>query len=77
MLWTFVYLFLCEHAFSGINAVWYVLLFFFFWLRCATCGILVPQSGIEPVPPALGAWSLNHLTAREIPVLLPPPHLID
>ena len=54
-----------------------VAFFFFFWLRCATCGILVPQSGIEPVPPALGAWSLNHLTAREIPVLLPPPHLID
>ena len=23
------------------------------------CRILVPQPGIEPVPPALGAWNLN------------------
>ena len=23
---------------------------FFFWLHCATCGILVPQLGIEPAP---------------------------
>ena len=33
----------------------------------ATCGILVPQPEIEPVPPALGQWSLNHWTTREIP----------
>ena len=24
--------------------------FFFFWLHCVTCGILVPQPGIEPRP---------------------------
>ena len=29
-------------------------------------GILVPGPGIEPVPPALEAWSLNHWTAREV-----------
>ena len=29
--------------------------------------ILVPQPGIEPVPPAVEVWSLNHWTAREIP----------
>ena len=31
---------------------------------------LVPQLGIEPGPPALGAWSLSHWTTREGP--LPP-----
>ena len=30
-------------------------LFFFFWL------------GIKPIPPTLGAWSLNHWTTREVP----------
>ena len=41
----------------------------------AACGLLVvacmrdlvPQPGIEPGPPALGAWSLTHWTAREVP----------
>ncbi|XP_073665439.1 solute carrier family 22 member 18 isoform X11 [Tursiops truncatus] len=36
---------------------------------CAACGILVPQPGIEPVPPAAEAQSLNHWTAREVPVM--------
>ena len=31
------------------------------------CGILVPQPGIEPTPPAVEAQSLNHWTAREVP----------
>ena len=39
--------------------------FFFFGLRCAACGISVPQLGIESVPPAVEAWSPNHWTARE------------
>ena len=39
--------------------------FFFFWLHHVACGILVPQPGIEPVPPAAEARSLNHWTARE------------
>ena len=33
-------------------------------------GILVPQPGIEPVPPAVEAQSLNHWIAREFPMLL-------
>ena len=37
--------------------------FFMFWLHHAACGILVPQPGIEPTPPALEAW-----TVREVPV---------
>ena len=28
---------------------------------------LVPWPGIEPVPPALGAWVLGHCTTREVP----------
>ena len=30
-------------------------------------GILVPYLGIEPVPPAVKAQSLNHWTMREVP----------
>ena len=33
------------------------------------CGILVPPPGIEPMPTAVEAWSLNHWTAREVPVM--------
>ena len=42
-------------------------LFIYFWLRGAACRILVPQSGIEPMPPAVETRSLNHWTTREIP----------
>ena len=35
-----------------------------------TCGILVPQPGIEPTPPAEEAQSLNHWTAREVPIFI-------
>ena len=42
-------------------------LIFFLGPCCITCLILVPQPGIKP---ALGEWSLNHWTTREIP--LPP-----
>ena len=42
-------------------------LFLFFWLHHVACGILVPQPGIEPMPPALEEWSLNHWTAQEVP----------
>ena len=31
------------------------------------CGILVPQPGIEPTPPAVEAQSLNHWTTSEVP----------
>ena len=39
--------------------------FFFFFCHVA-CGILVPQTGMEPVPPAVAAHSLNHWTGREV-----------
>ena len=36
-----------------------------FWLCHSACGILVPWPGIEPMPPAMEVWSLNHWTARK------------
>ena len=42
-------------------------IFFFFGPRYVACGILVLQPEIEPVPPAVEVWSLNHWTAREVP----------
>ena len=32
--------------------------------------ILVPQPGIEPVPPTVEVWCLNHRTAREVLAIL-------
>ena len=32
----------------------------------STCGILVPQLGIEPTPPALEGWSLNLWTTEKV-----------
>ena len=45
--------------------------FLFFWLRRVACRILVPPPGIKPAPtpPAVEVQSLNHWTAREVPVL--------
>ena len=43
---------------------WYILIL---WLQHIVCGILVPQPGIEPMPPALAAPSVNHWTTREVP----------
>ena len=50
----------------------YYCIFFCFWphWRCEGCGALVPPPGIKPMPPALGAWSLNHWSSREVPILL-------
>ena len=50
---------------------WYSIQFwlkknFFFWLYPMACRILVPWPGIEPTPPAVEAWSLNHWIAREV-----------
>ena len=35
----------------------------------AACGLLVEACRVEPRPPALGAWSLNHWTTREFPMI--------
>ena len=41
----------------------------FFFFGCTSSGVLVPQPGMEPVPPAVEAWRPNHWTAREVPPL--------
>ena len=43
---------------------------FVFWLWLTACGILVPPPGIEPMTPAVEAWSLNHCTTKEVSVIL-------
>ena len=41
---------------------------FILWIfGCKVCGILVPQPGMEPTPPALEGKNLNHVTAGEVP----------
>ena len=46
----------------------FIVSFFFFLFGCITAsGILVPQPGIEPMPPAVEAQSPDHWTAREVP----------
>ena len=42
-------------------------LFLSFWPRCVGCRIFVPQPGMEPLPPAVEAQSLNQWTARKVP----------
>ena len=51
--------------FTFLNIAYQVL--FFFWPHCMACGILVPQPGIKPVPPAVEVQSPNHWTTREVP----------
>ena len=45
----------------------FLFVFLIVWPCRMACGILVPRPGIEPMPPALEAWSLNHWTTREVP----------
>lgn len=40
---------------------------FLFWTHHEACGILVPQPGVEPRPPAVKSLSPNPWTAREFP----------
>ena len=41
-----------------------------FFFHIEAFGILVPQPGMESVPPTVEAQSLNHWTAREFPLAL-------
>ena len=42
-------------------------LFIYLWLHYVACRMLVPQPGIEPVPPALEVQSSNHWITRGVP----------
>lgn len=37
-----------------------------FWPYPLAWGLFVPCPGVAPVPPAVGAWSPNHLTTRDV-----------
>ena len=42
-----------------------------FILLChGACGILVPQPGVELLPPTVRAWNSNHWTTGEFPMIL-------
>ena len=57
----------CVHpCFLFLNS--FLCVYLFFWPCSMACEILVPQPGIEPLPPALEGWSLNHWTTREAPI---------
>lgn len=47
-----------------LQALYYFL--FSFWLCPMVCGILVHQSGIEPMPPALGSTEAEPLITRGV-----------
>ena len=68
-VWTSTdYIFICD-CLSQSN--WFLLSFFLpfsiFWLHQAAHGILDPWPGIEPMPPTMQVWSLNHWITREVP----------
>ena len=44
-------------------------IYLFIYPHRVACRILVPRSGIEPVPPALEPRILNHWMARKVPLL--------
>ena len=52
-------------VYGYIFPIFNVSVFFIFCPKCTACGILVPQPGIEPAPPAWEAQSLNHWTTTE------------
>ena len=56
-----------QRFFPVLTRCEYIIHKFFFLATPQSMQILVPQPGIEPMPPAVEAWSLNHWTAREVP----------
>lgn len=58
VLFGFGFLFVLPHG-SGIPLAYVASFFFFFWLSCTACKILVPQAGSNLGP--------NHWTTREFP----------
>ena len=52
-----------------LSYILFYIIIIIIWLCCTTCGILLPQPGIEPVPPAVEMWSLNHRATKEVPTL--------
>ena len=60
----------CKWTQSGLQYYHFINFFFFFFLpQCPASRISVSQPGIKSVSPALGSWSLNHWTTREVPII--------
>ena len=59
LLWT-IFKFLFINLFQCCSC------FMFYFSGYKACGILASWPGIEPTPPCIGRWSLNHWTTREI-----------
>ena len=64
------------HIFSGYCDPFYTVkptrplfigFFFVFFFLASGIAVLIPWPGIEPVPPAVEAWRINHWTSRELP----------
>ena len=62
---------ICTSDFYEFKLLYWGYFFKTFWLHHAACGILVPQPGMEPEPPAVEAWSLNCWITREVPYTEP------
>ena len=67
----FLSLFLCGPFLKSLLSFYSVASVFWCFLGGGVCPkvceILAPWSGIRPASLALGAWSLNHWTSREVP----------
>ena len=65
MLWAWL---LLNHSNTFLKNVSILFSVFIFFGCHVAFGMTVPWPGIEPVPPAVEAWSFNHWTAREVPI---------
>ena len=57
------------NTYSMLGTALSLSLFFFFFLAEPLGMQDLPWPGIEPMLPAVGVWSLNHWTAREVQAL--------
>lgn len=53
-------------SFTGYSDKYKLVCFFVFFFLAMTCESLVPRLRIEPIPSALGIWTLIHQTVREV-----------
>ena len=59
--------FFCTYACKYLQKKKFLKVVFFYGLTVRHSGTSFLQPGIEPMPPAPRAWSLNHWTSREVP----------
>ena len=65
------------HSIFSFTDSFPVISILFCFFGCATCGILVPWPGIKPLPLTVEAQSLNHWTAREVPLFFCWAHVVS